>query len=53
VLGGSLAVLQFVTTTIFAQIIILVIAIIGVRVRPVLGSAWEERRQRRLRPSAV
>ena len=53
VLGGSLAVLQFVTTTIFAQIIILAIAIIGVRVRPVLGSAWEERRQRRLRPSAV
>ena len=53
VLGGSLAVLQFVTTTIFAQIIILVFAIIGVRVRPVLGSAWEERRQRRLRPSAV
>jgi urea transport system permease protein len=53
VLGGSLAVLQFVTTTIFAQIIILVIAIIGVRVRPVLGSAWEERRQRRLRPSEV
>jgi urea transport system permease protein len=53
VLGGSLAVLQFVTTTVFAQIIILAIAIIGVRVRPVLGSAWEERRQRRLRPSAV
>ena len=53
VLGGSLAVLQFVTTTVFAQIIILAIAIIGVRVRPVLGSAWDERRQRRLRPSAV
>ena len=53
VLGGSLAVLQFVTTTVFAQIIILAIAIVGVRVRPVLGSAWEERRQRRLRPSAV
>jgi len=53
VLGGSLAVLQFVTTTVFAQIIILAIAIIGVRVRPMLGSAWEERRQRRLRPAAV
>ena len=53
VLGGSLAVLQFVTTTVFAQIIILAIAIVGVRVRPVLGSAWEERRQRRLRQSAV
>ena len=53
VLGGSLAVLQFVTTTVFAQIIILAIAIIGVRVRPMLGSAWEQRRQRRLRPSAT
>ena len=52
VLGGSLAVLQFVTSTVFAQIIILAIAIIGVRIRPVLGSAWEERKQRRLRPSA-
>ena len=53
VLGGSLAVLQFVTSTVFAQIIILVIAIVGVRVRPVLGSIWEERKQRRLRPASV
>lgn len=53
VLGGSLAVLQFVTSTVFAQIIILAIAIIGVRLRPLLGLAWEERKQRRLRPSAV
>ena len=53
VLGGSLAVLQFMTSTVFAQIVILAIAIIGVRVRPLLGLAWEERKQRRLRPSAV
>jgi urea ABC transporter permease protein UrtB len=49
VLGGSLAVLQFMTSTVFAQIIILAIAIIGVRVRPLLGLAWQERRQRRPR----
>lgn len=53
VLGGSLAVLQFVTSTVFAQIIILAIAIASVRIRPLLGSAWEERKQRRLRPSPV
>jgi branched-chain amino acid transport system permease protein len=49
VLGGSLAVLQFMTSTVFAQIIILAIAIIGVRVRPLLGLAWEERKQRQQR----
>ena len=54
VLGGSLAVLQFVISTVFAQIIILAIAIIGVRVRPVLGSIWKDRKQRRqLRPSSI
>jgi hypothetical protein len=37
------------TSTVFAQIIILAIAIIGVRVRPLLGLAWEERKQRQQR----
>ncbi|HEU4750659.1 MAG TPA: branched-chain amino acid ABC transporter permease [Acidimicrobiia bacterium] len=49
VLGGSLAVLQFVISTIFAQIIVLLIAIVAVRVRPVIGVRWGEWRQRRLR----
>ncbi|CAN5280147.1 hypothetical protein BH18ACT5_BH18ACT5_17680 [soil metagenome] len=53
VLGGSLAVLQFVTSTVLAQIIILGIAIIGVRLRPMVGLAWQERKQRRLRPTAA
>ncbi|MDP3984116.1 MAG: branched-chain amino acid ABC transporter permease [Acidimicrobiia bacterium] len=54
VLGGSLAILQFVTSTVLAQITILAIAIVGVRVRPLLGQVWQERKQRRLpRPSPV
>ncbi|MBA2338030.1 MAG: branched-chain amino acid ABC transporter permease, partial [Acidimicrobiia bacterium] len=53
VLGGSLAVLQFTTSTVFAQIIILAIAIVGVRVGPLFGHAWHERKQRRRRPSTV
>ena len=54
VLGGSLAMLQFVISTVFSQIIVLAIAIIGVRVRPVFGSLWKERKQRRLlRASAI
>lgn len=53
VLGGSLAVLQFVISTVLAQILVLVIAVVGVRMRPVIGEAWRERRQRRLRISAI
>jgi urea transport system permease protein len=47
VLGGSLSILQFVIPTVYAQIIVLVIAIVGVRVRPVLAeriAAYRERR---------
>ncbi len=36
VLGGSLSLLQFVIPTVFAQIVVLVIAVLGVRVRPLL-----------------
>lgn len=36
VLGGSLAIMQFVISTVYAQIIVLVIAILAVRLRPVL-----------------
>lgn len=35
-LGGSLAILQFQISTVFAQIYILVIAIVGVRLRPIV-----------------
>ncbi|MFN2485177.1 MAG: branched-chain amino acid ABC transporter permease [Acidimicrobiia bacterium] len=41
VLGGTLAALQFVMSTVLAQILILAIAIIGVRVRPLLGIVRE------------
>jgi urea transport system permease protein len=47
VLGGSLSVLQFVMRTVYAQVIVLVIAILGVRLRGVLaerGMAYRERR---------
>jgi branched-chain amino acid transport system permease protein/urea transport system permease protein len=46
-LGGSLSILQFVISTVHAQIIVLVIAILGVRLRPVLAeriAAYRERR---------
>jgi branched-chain amino acid transport system permease protein/urea transport system permease protein len=36
VLGGSLALLQFAIPTVLAQIVVLVIAVLGVRVRPFL-----------------
>ncbi len=36
VLGGSLAILQFSISTVSAQILVLVIAIVGVRVRPLI-----------------
>ena len=47
VLGGSLSILQFVVPTVYAQIIVLVIAILAVRLRPVLAeriAAYQERR---------
>jgi len=47
VLGGSLAILQFVISTAVAQIVVLVIAVAGVRVRPVLARMIAERRERR------
>ncbi len=53
VLGGTLAALQFLISTVLAQILILVIAIIGVRVRPLLGLVREERELRPLRSTTV
>ncbi len=47
VLGGSLAVLQFFISTVFAQIVVLLIAIFGVRIRPILSDWVTERRARR------
>jgi len=43
ILGGSLAVLQFVVSTVIAQILVLVIAIVGVRIRPIMVEALEAR----------
>lgn len=37
-LGGTLSILQFVISTVYAQIIVLVIAILAVRLRPVLAA---------------
>lgn len=53
VLGGTLAALQFLMSTVLAQIVILAIAIVGVRLRPLLGLVREERGRRTLRSSAV
>jgi urea transport system permease protein len=47
VLGGSLSILQFVIPTVHAQIIVLVIAILAVRLRPVLAEKIAAYRQRR------
>ena len=47
VLGGSLSILQFVISTVYAQIIVLVIAILGVRLRPVLAQRVASSRERR------
>jgi branched-chain amino acid transport system permease protein/urea transport system permease protein len=47
VLGGSLALLQFVIPTVFAQILVLVIAVVGVRLRPLVVAALAERRSHR------
>jgi branched-chain amino acid transport system permease protein/urea transport system permease protein len=49
ILGGSLAVLQFLISTVLAQVIILLIAIVGVRLRPEIGQRLATWRQRRLR----
>jgi branched-chain amino acid transport system permease protein/urea transport system permease protein len=49
VLGGSLAILQFNISTVYAQIVVLVIAIVGVRLRPVFAEKLEEWRDRRAR----
>lgn len=46
-LGGSLSVLQFVIPTVYAQIIVLVIAILAVRLRPVLADRIGASRERR------
>ncbi len=48
VLGGSLAILQFAISTVFAQIIVLVIAIAGVRVRPLFLEIIAKRNERAL-----
>ncbi len=49
VLGGSLSILQFVISTVHAQIIVLVIAILLVRLRPVLAERIAARRERPVR----
>ena len=46
-LGGSLSILQFVISTVYAQIIVLVIAILAVRLRPVLAARIAAYRDRR------
>ena len=46
ILGGSLAVLQFVVSTVIAQILVLVIAVIGVRLRPLIVEGIANRRHR-------
>ena len=45
-LGASLAILQFTISTVSAQIVVLVIAIVGVRVRPIAAEALSARRSR-------
>ena len=47
VLGGALSILQFVISTVYAQIIMLAIAILGVRLRPVLMERIASHRERR------
>jgi urea ABC transporter permease protein UrtB len=50
VLGGSLAVLQLFISTVHAQIIVLVIAILAVRLRPLLRARWTARTERHASP---
>ncbi len=52
VLGGSQAILQFSISTVFAQILVLVIAIVGVRIRPLLVDAISNGRARSIGRSA-
>jgi len=52
-LGGSLAILQFNISTVFAQIVVLVIAIVGVRLRPILAERISVRGDRRLSARAA
>ena len=52
-LGGSLAILQFNISTVFAQIVVLVIAIVGVRLRPILSERISVRGDRRLSAGAA
>jgi urea ABC transporter permease protein UrtB len=47
VLGGSLSVMQFTISSVVAQIVVIVIAVVAVRLRPVLVRALAERRERR------
>ena len=53
VLGGSLAILQFIISTVFAQIVVLVFAIAAVRLRPVLARHVGQWRQQRATASAA
>ncbi len=46
-LGGTLSILQFVISTVYAQIIVLVMAILAVRLRPVLAARIAAYRDRR------
>ncbi len=46
-LGGSLGILQFNISTVFAQIVVLIIAIVGLRMRPIVAERigkWRDRR---------
>ena len=52
-LGGSLAVLQFLISTVFAQIIVLVIAIVAVRLRPIAAERIADRKRRLSREAAA
>ena len=47
ILGGSLSVMQFTISSVVAQIVVIVIAVVAVRLRPVLVRALAERRERR------
>lgn len=52
VLGGSLSIMQFAISSVIAQILVIVIAVVAVRLRPVLLRALAERRERRATEAA-
>ena len=52
ILGGSLSVMQFTISSVIAQIVVIVIAVVAVRLRPVLVRALAERRERRATAAA-